>query len=122
MLNLMKMDLYRMFHSLSTWIIILFTVGIALFCVVMVQGDLDAMADDLRMHWKWSRKPRALLMGMRTDRSGFIQNLIRNGSREGSTQENSSARSYRAACLPCSSLFSPRSSPMRSRRTDMSKI
>ena len=46
MLNLIKMDLYRMFHSLSTWIIILFTVGIALFCVVMVQGDLDAMADD----------------------------------------------------------------------------
>lgn len=46
MLNLMKMDLYRMFHSLSTWIIILFTVGIALFCVVMVQGDLDAMAED----------------------------------------------------------------------------
>ena len=71
-----------MFHSLSTWIIILFTVGIALFCVVMVQGDLDAMADDLRMHWKWSRKPRTLLTGMRTDRSGFIRNLIRNGLRE----------------------------------------
>ena len=46
MLNLIKMDLYRMFHSLSTWIIILFTAGMALFCVVMVQGDLDAMADD----------------------------------------------------------------------------
>lgn len=46
MLNLIKMDLYRMFHSLSTWIIILFTAGMALFCVIMVQGDLDAMADD----------------------------------------------------------------------------
>lgn len=46
MLNLIKMDLYRMFHSLSTWIIILFTAGMALFCVVMVQGDLDAMAED----------------------------------------------------------------------------
>lgn len=46
MLNLIKMDLYRMFHTLSTWIIILFTAGMALFCVVMVQGDLDAMAED----------------------------------------------------------------------------
>ena len=46
MLNLIKMDLYRMFHTLSTWITILFTAGMALFCVVMVQGDLDAMAED----------------------------------------------------------------------------
>ena len=46
MLNLIKMDLYRMFHSLSTWIIILFTAGTALFCTVMVQGDLEAMAED----------------------------------------------------------------------------
>ena len=46
MLNLIKMDLYRMFHTLSTWITILFTAGMSLFCVVMVQGDLDAMAED----------------------------------------------------------------------------
>lgn len=46
MLNLIKMDLYRMFNTLSTWIIILFTAGMAIFCVVMVQGDLDAMAED----------------------------------------------------------------------------
>ena len=46
MLNLIKMDLCRMFHSLSTWLILLFTVGAAFFCVAMVNIDLEAMEED----------------------------------------------------------------------------
>lgn len=46
MLNLIKMDLYRMFHSLSTWIVLLFTAGAALFCVSMVNIDIESMEED----------------------------------------------------------------------------
>ena len=46
MLNLIKMDLYRMFRSVSTWVILIFTVGIAAFCVTMANMDVDAMAED----------------------------------------------------------------------------
>lgn len=46
MLNLIKMDLYRMFRSVSTWVILIFTVGIAVFCVTMANMDVDAMAED----------------------------------------------------------------------------
>lgn len=46
MFNLIKMELYRMFHSVSTWVILAFTVGIAFFCTVMTNMDLDAIAQD----------------------------------------------------------------------------
>lgn len=46
MINLIKMDLYRMVHSISTWVMLLDTVGIALFCVAMVNIDLEDMAEN----------------------------------------------------------------------------
>lgn len=46
MINLIKMDLYRMVHSISTWVMLLVTVGIALFCVAMVNIDLEDMAEN----------------------------------------------------------------------------
>lgn len=46
MINLIKMDLYRMVHSISTWVMLLVTVGIALFCVTMVNIDLEDMAEN----------------------------------------------------------------------------
>lgn len=46
MINLIKMDLYRMVHSICTWVMLLVTVGIALFCVAMVNIDLEDMAEN----------------------------------------------------------------------------
>lgn len=46
MFNLIKMDLYRMFRSVSTWVILLFAAGAALFCVAMTNMDIEAMAED----------------------------------------------------------------------------
>lgn len=46
MINLIKMDLYRMLHSVCTWVMLLVTVAIALFCVAMVNIDLEDMAKD----------------------------------------------------------------------------
>lgn len=46
MFNLIKMDLYRLFHSLSTWVMLLAMVGVAFFCVAMTNDDLTAMQND----------------------------------------------------------------------------
>ncbi|HIQ97076.1 MAG TPA: ABC transporter permease [Candidatus Limivivens merdigallinarum] len=46
MINLIKMDLYRMVHSICTWVMLLVTVGIALFCVAMVNIDLEDKAEN----------------------------------------------------------------------------
>ena len=46
MFNLVKMDLYRLFHSLSARVILLITVCLAFFCVAMTQTDLQSMAED----------------------------------------------------------------------------
>lgn len=46
MINLIKMDLYRLVHSICTWVMLLVTVGIALFCVAMVNIDLEDMAEN----------------------------------------------------------------------------
>lgn len=43
MLNLIKMDMYRMFHSLSTWVILAVTVGLAAFSVIATNLYLEAM-------------------------------------------------------------------------------
>ncbi len=45
MLNLIKMDIYRMFHSLSTWVILVMTVGLAVFAVIATNLDLEAIAE-----------------------------------------------------------------------------
>ena len=46
MFNLIKMDLYRMFHSVSTWVILLLTVGVAVFCIAATNIDIELMAED----------------------------------------------------------------------------
>ena len=46
MFNLIRMDVYRMFRSLSTWVILLMTALMAVFCVSMTELDLSAMAED----------------------------------------------------------------------------
>ena len=46
MFNLIKMDLYRMFHSVSTWVILLLTVGVAVFCFAATNIDIELMAED----------------------------------------------------------------------------
>ena len=44
MLNLIKMELYRLFHSTSTWILFFFTISAAVFTVVMTKIDVSGMA------------------------------------------------------------------------------
>lgn len=46
MFNLIRMDVYRMFHSISTWVILIFTAGLAVFFIMMTDMDLQAIADD----------------------------------------------------------------------------
>ena len=48
MLNLIKMDLYRMVHTVSVWILLVFVLGIAAFCVSMTNLDLAAMEEDVQ--------------------------------------------------------------------------
>lgn len=46
MFNLIKMDMYRLVHSKSARIIILFTIGLAVFSVVMTDTDIQYMQED----------------------------------------------------------------------------
>ena len=46
MFNLIRMDVYRMLHSISTWVILIFTAGLAVFFIMMTDMDLQAIADD----------------------------------------------------------------------------
>lgn len=46
MFNLIKMDTYRLVHSTSTWIILLFTVVLAVFSVVMTNVDIQMAKED----------------------------------------------------------------------------
>lgn len=46
MFNLIKMDLYRLLHSVSAYVILLFVIGIALFAISMTNIDLELMAED----------------------------------------------------------------------------
>lgn len=46
MFNLIKMDLYRLIHSASTWILIAFTVLAAIFSIAMTDMDIQASLDN----------------------------------------------------------------------------
>ena len=46
MFNLIKMDMYRLFRSTSTWITLLFVVILAVFSVVMTNIDIKMAEDD----------------------------------------------------------------------------
>ena len=46
MFNLIKMDVYRLLHSVSTWIMMGVMAVIAVFCVWATSSDLSAMAED----------------------------------------------------------------------------
>ncbi len=46
MFNLIKMDFYRMMHSVSTWVILTFTVLLAVFAVSMTDSDIQSMAEN----------------------------------------------------------------------------
>lgn len=46
MLNLIKMDVYRLLHAISTWVMMGIMVLIAVFCVGATSADLDAMAEN----------------------------------------------------------------------------
>lgn len=46
MFNLIKMHLYRLWHSMSTWVMVICTVGLAIFSVVMTNVDLSAYQED----------------------------------------------------------------------------
>lgn len=43
MFNLIKMDLYRLFRSSSTWVMLFFTVAATIFSVVMTKTDISEM-------------------------------------------------------------------------------
>lgn len=45
MLNLIKMDLYRMFHTVSTWVMIFVVIAVTAFSVFMTGVDLDAIKE-----------------------------------------------------------------------------
>lgn len=47
MLNLIKMDLYRLFRSITTWIMCLVTIGMVVFTVSMTKYDLSLMKEDI---------------------------------------------------------------------------
>ena len=46
MFNLIKMDIHRLLHSKSTWIMICFVIGLAVFSVTMTNSDIEFMKDD----------------------------------------------------------------------------
>ena len=46
MFNLIKMDTHRLLHSKSTWIIICFVIGLAIFSVTMTNSDIEFMKED----------------------------------------------------------------------------
>lgn len=46
MLNLIKMDIYRLLHAVSTWVMMGIMVLIAVVCVGATRADLNAMAED----------------------------------------------------------------------------
>ncbi len=46
MLNLIKMDIYRLLHAVSTWVMMGIMVLIAVFCVGATHADLNAMAEE----------------------------------------------------------------------------
>ena len=46
MFNLIKMDTHRLLHSKSTWIIICFVIGLAVFSVTMTNSDIEFMKED----------------------------------------------------------------------------
>ena len=46
MYNLIKMNLYQLMHSFSTKILILCTIGLALFCIAMTKVDLNALENE----------------------------------------------------------------------------
>ena len=46
MFNLIKMDTHRLLHSKSTWIIICFVIGLAIFSVTMTNTDIEFMKED----------------------------------------------------------------------------
>lgn len=46
MFNLIKMDIYRLIHSTSTWVTMLFVVLLSVFCVFMTNTDIQLMEDD----------------------------------------------------------------------------
>ncbi len=93
MFNLMKMDIYRMFHSVSTWVILAVTAGLAVFFILMTNSDLDAMADDAGYAQEMEAESQAddeLQMGIYSDTdpawiSGDIEagELIGTGMRSG---------------------------------------
>lgn len=43
MLNVIKMDIYRLFHTVSTWVMVLFVIGVTVFSVYMTQISIDDM-------------------------------------------------------------------------------
>ena len=43
MFNLIKMDTYRLIHSRSTWIILIFVIALAIFSAVMTDSDIELM-------------------------------------------------------------------------------
>lgn len=46
MFNLIKMDMHRLLHSVSTWVIIIFTVFAAVFSIAMTNMDIQASQKD----------------------------------------------------------------------------
>lgn len=46
MFNLVKMDLYRLVHSLSSWIVMAFMIGAAVFSVSMTNLDIEAYQEE----------------------------------------------------------------------------
>ena len=46
MFNLIKMDTYRLIHSRSTWIILIFVIALAIFSAVMTDSDIELMKSD----------------------------------------------------------------------------
>ena len=46
MYNLIKMNLYQLIHSISIKILILCTIGLALFCIAMTKVDLNALENE----------------------------------------------------------------------------
>lgn len=45
MLNLIKMDVYRMFHTVSTWVMCFVVIAVTAFAVFMTAVDLDAIKE-----------------------------------------------------------------------------
>ena len=111
MFNLIRMDVYRMFHSISTWVILIFTAGLAVFFIMMTDMDLQAIADDQQ----YARQMEAEYEDNTDTQLGIYSDT--NPQWVSGDIDAAELAGAKAVCSHCSALFLQPCSRARSRKT-----